>query len=226
MFPSGGQLVSEKRQISLQCSRSKSKVLWLWANFTVVFNVKIDRFWNQWDQFNPHLSMPNGLTWEHCWRWRIVISLSTNRTSHCSWVLKPDHAHCQKVGWCSTRDGSQGMYITFASTKSEPGFETQRTCPQKSKTLVPVAPKFYMCMCPRKTFKKQGDNSKRLRTTHSHSSYDWLEGGGGRVLSSNFVHQMCHRGGLSSNFVHQMCHREGGVLEARIFHQICLAVSP
>ena len=37
---------------------------------------------------------------------------------------------------------------------------------------------------------------------------------GGGVLSSNFVHQMCHQGGrggvLSSNFVHQMCHQGGG----------------
>ena len=62
----------------------------------------------------------------------------------------------------------------------------------------------------------------RLRTTRSRSGYVRLGGGvgGGGVLSSNFVHQMCHQGGggeggvLSSNFVHQMCHQggEGGII--------------
>ena len=52
----------------------------------------------------------------------------------------------QEVGMCSTRGGSQGMYITFTSTKKKygrthSGFETQRRHHQKSKTGVPVVPK-------------------------------------------------------------------------------------
>ena len=69
---------------------------------------------------------------------------------------------CQKVGMCSIRGGSQGMYITFTSAKSElgktySGFEPQRRRHQKSKTGVPVAPKFFL--------KKTKQNKKKLCPT-------------------------------------------------------------
>ena len=62
----------------------------------------------------------------------------------------------QEVSVCTTRGGSQGIYITFASTKSEwggthSGFKTQRRHHQKSKTGVPVALKKGH-VCPPKSF--------------------------------------------------------------------------
>ena len=53
---------------------------------------------------------------------------------------------------CTTRGGSWGMYISFASAKkgksgrTHSGFETQRRRHQKSKTGVPGAPKKDMCL--------------------------------------------------------------------------------
>ena len=39
-------------------------------------------------------------------------------SAHTSGEANDHHAGCQEVGRCSTRDESQGMYITFACAKS------------------------------------------------------------------------------------------------------------
>ena len=72
-------------------------------------------------------------------------------------------AGCQKVSMCSTRGGSQGIYITCASAmqvrqKTHSGFEIHRRHHQKSKTGVPVAPK--KDMCPPKTLKNKNKKNK------------------------------------------------------------------
>ena len=56
----------------------------------------------------------------------------------------------KRFAMCSTRGGSLGMYITFASAmqhirQNHSGFEIQRRHHQKSKTGVPVAPKYEIC---------------------------------------------------------------------------------
>ena len=65
----------------------------------------------------------------------------------------------KRSAMCSTRGGSQEMYITFAYTmrirQNHSGFETQRRHHQKSKTGVPVAPKIgHVNVSDKKNLKK------------------------------------------------------------------------
>ena len=73
---------------------------------------------------------------------KILMRPSPTSADACGEVTGFD-ASCQEVGICSTRGGSQGMYIIFAFTKqvnkAEPTLALKLY--QKSKTGVPVAPK-------------------------------------------------------------------------------------